>query len=134
MSFNEEEIAYMRSQRLARIATVAEDGQPDVSPVGFDFDGAHLFVGGGDPVRTRKFRNVRSGNTKVAIVIDDVPCTDPWSPRYLRVYGEAELVERETAAGPRPYIRITPLLSWSCNLDGRPLTGDRSVRRTVHRP
>jgi pyridoxamine 5'-phosphate oxidase family protein len=128
MAFSEEEIGYMKSQRLARIATVAPDGQPDVSPVGFDFDGTHLFVGGGDPVRTRKFRNVRAGNPKIAIVIDDVPCTDPWSPRYLRVYGEAELVERDG----RPYIRITPLLSWSCNLEGRPIGPDRRVNRTDH--
>ncbi|QKG24160.1 PPOX class F420-dependent oxidoreductase [Actinomadura verrucosospora] len=134
MSFSEEEIAYMRSQRLARIATVGPDGQPDVSPVGFEFDGTHLYVGGGDPAKTRKFRNVRAGHTKIAIVIDDVACTDPWSPRYLRVYGDAELVERPSGAGARPCMKITPLLSWSCNLDGRPLTGDRQVRRTVHTP
>jgi pyridoxamine 5'-phosphate oxidase family protein len=35
MSFTEEEIAYLRTQRLARIATVAADGQPDVMPVGY---------------------------------------------------------------------------------------------------
>jgi pyridoxamine 5'-phosphate oxidase family protein len=33
-SFTEEEIAYLGTQRLARIATVAGDGQPDVMPVG----------------------------------------------------------------------------------------------------
>lgn len=89
MSFSEEEIAYLRSQRLARIATVSADGQPDVVPVGFEFDGTHLYVGGIDPARTRKFRNVRAGNTKVALVIDDLPSTDPWTPRYLRIYGDA---------------------------------------------
>jgi pyridoxamine 5'-phosphate oxidase family protein len=39
MSFSDEEVAYLRSQRLARLATVAPDGQPDVVPVGFEFDG-----------------------------------------------------------------------------------------------
>jgi len=34
MSFTEEEIAYLRTQRLARIATVSADGQPDAMPVG----------------------------------------------------------------------------------------------------
>ena len=40
MPFTDEESAYLRSQRLARIATVAPDGQPDVVPVGYEFDGA----------------------------------------------------------------------------------------------
>jgi pyridoxamine 5'-phosphate oxidase family protein len=65
VSFTEEEIAYLRSQRLARIATVAADGQPDAVPVGFEFDGTYFYVGGLDLVKTRKFRNVRAGNTKV---------------------------------------------------------------------
>ncbi|WP_428343099.1 pyridoxamine 5'-phosphate oxidase family protein [Mycobacterium sp.] len=31
MSFTDEEVAYLNSQPLGRIATVAPDGQPDVS-------------------------------------------------------------------------------------------------------
>jgi pyridoxamine 5'-phosphate oxidase family protein len=42
MSFTEEEIAYLRSQPLARLATLDRDGQPDVVPVGFEFDGSRL--------------------------------------------------------------------------------------------
>lgn len=136
MSFSDEEIAYLRSQRLARIATVGGDGQPDVAPVGFEFDGTHLYVGGIDPARTRKFRNVQAGNPKVALVIDDLPSADPWTPRYLRIYGEAELVERQGQFGSAAYMRITPTLSWSFNLEGLPFTHDREVkvRRTVHEP
>ena len=136
MSFTQEEAAYLRAQRLARIATVAPDGQPDVVPVGFEFDGTHVYVGGMDPVRTRKFRNVQAGNPKIAIVIDDLVSTDPWTPRYLRIYGEAELVERQGQFGAAPYMKITPTLSWSFNLEGRPFTHDRQVlvQRTVHRP
>ena len=37
--FSEKEIAYLKSQKLARIATVSADGEPDVAPVGFTFDG-----------------------------------------------------------------------------------------------
>lgn len=134
MSFSEEEIAYLRSQRLARIATVSTDGQPDVAPVGFEFDGQHMYVGGIDPAKTRKFRNVRAGNTKVAIVIDDLVSTDPWTPRYLRIYGDAELVQREGRFGGAEYMRITPAISWSFNLEGRQFThaGEVTVRRTVH--
>ena len=136
MSFTAEEAAYLRSQRLARIATVAPDGQPDVVPVGYEFDGTHLYVGGMDPVNTRKFRNVRAGNARVALVVDDLVSAQPWTPRYLRVYGTAEFVERQGQFGQAPYMRITPTLSWSFNLEGRPFTHDRQVvvNRTVHQP
>jgi pyridoxamine 5'-phosphate oxidase family protein len=136
VSLTQEESAYLRSQRLARIATVGPDGQPDVSPVGFEFDGAYVYVGGLDPAKTRKFRNVEAGNSKVAIVIDDLVSTDPWTPRYLRIYGEAELVQRQGQFGNAPYMKITPTLSWSFNLEGQPFTHDRQVvvQRTVHQP
>jgi pyridoxamine 5'-phosphate oxidase family protein len=138
MSFTEEEIAYLRSQPLARIATVSPDGQPDAAPVGFEFDGTYFYVGGVDPANTRKFRNVRAGNEKVALVIDDLVSTNPWTPRFLRIYGAAELIERQGQFGPGPYMRITPTISWSWNLDGRPLSHEdadqRGPRRTVHRP
>lgn len=134
MSFSEEEVAYLRSQQLARIATVSADGQPDVVPVGFEFDGTYVYVGGIDPAKSRKFRNVRAGNTKVALVIDDLMSTTPWVPRYLRIYGNAELVERQGRFGPAVYMRITPAVSWSFNLEALPFTHDRevNVRRTVH--
>jgi pyridoxamine 5'-phosphate oxidase family protein len=108
MSFSDEEVAYLRSRRLARLATVAPDGQPDVVPVGFEFDGTHLYVGGMAPARTRKFHNIQAGNTKVALVIDDLASTNPWSPRYLRIYGTAELMQRPGQFGPGPYMQITP--------------------------
>jgi pyridoxamine 5'-phosphate oxidase family protein len=135
MAFTDEEISYLRSQRLARIATVDADGQPDVAPVGFEFDGTHVYIGGIDPAKTRKFRNVKAGNDKVAIVIDDMVSTDPWTPRFMRIYGTAELIEREGQFGPAPYMRITPTISWSWNLAGRPFSHDSEQpgpRRTVH--
>jgi pyridoxamine 5'-phosphate oxidase family protein len=132
--FSDEEIAYLRSQPLARLATVAADGQPDVVPVGFEFDGTHIYVGGRDPVNTRKFRNVRGGNAQVALVIDDLVSTRPWIPRYLRIYGIADLVERDGRFGLAAYMRITPTVSWSFNLSGEPFAYGRELatRRAVH--
>jgi hypothetical protein len=43
--FSEKEIAYLKSQRLGRIATVFNQLQPDVAAVGFDFDGTYSYVG-----------------------------------------------------------------------------------------
>lgn len=138
MSFTEEETAYLRSQPLARIATVAPEGQPDAAAVGFEFDGAYFYVGGVDPANTRKFRNVRAGNEKVALVVDDLVATNPWTPRFMRIYGTDELIERQGQFGPGPYMRITPAISWSWNLAGRPVGEEgpdpRGPRRTVHRP
>ena len=135
MSFTEEEITYLRTQRLARIATVAADGQPDVMPVGYQFDGKYFYVGGMNPVKTRKFRNLLAGNTKIALVIDDLVSVNPWTVRGMRIYGNAELVVRQEGQfGPGRYMRITPTVSWSWNLDERPTTHDQKViyRRAVH--
>jgi pyridoxamine 5'-phosphate oxidase family protein len=136
MAFTEDEVAYLNSQPLARLATVDPDGQPDVAPVGFEFDGTYLYVGGRAPERTRKFLNVKAGQAKVALVVDDLVSTDPWTPRFLRVYGTAELIERPGQFGPGMYMRITPEISWSWNLAGRPFGDDAQQagpRRTVHR-
>ena len=140
MSFTDQETTYLRSQPLGRLATTSEDGQPDVVPVGFDFDGTYIYVSGyGDNTKTKKFRNVLEGNSQVAFVVDDLVSTDPWTPRFLRVYGTADVVERDGYAGRKAYLRITPTVSWSWNLGGRPYTGEdggeqfaEQVTRTVH--
>jgi pyridoxamine 5'-phosphate oxidase family protein len=111
--FTESEIAYLRSQPLARIATVGPDGQPDAAPVGFEFDGQYFYVGGHNPEKTRKYHNLRAGNDKVALVVDDLESIHPWKPRGIRIYGKAEFVEREGRFGPGVYMRITPTASWS---------------------
>lgn len=59
--FTEKEIGYIRSQRLARIATISKNLQPDVAPVGFEFDGQHLIIRGFDITRTFKYKNVKGG-------------------------------------------------------------------------
>jgi pyridoxamine 5'-phosphate oxidase family protein len=133
MAFNEQEIAYIGSQRLARLATVDGDGQPDLVPIAFDFDGTFFYVGGFDPERTRKFRNVRAGHAKVALVVDDLLSVDPWVPRFLRVYGTADFVDHTGYLGPGTYMRIKPETSWSGNLDGKPRTGESAPpTRTKH--
>jgi pyridoxamine 5'-phosphate oxidase family protein len=136
MSFTQEEIAYLQSQPLARLATLSGDGQPDAVPVAFEFDGKGFWVGGvGAPVlNTRKFRNLRAGHHKVALVVDDLVSFDPFVARGVRVYGVAEQpVERVGMVGPGFYARITPTVSWSWNLAGEP-AGETwyATRRAVH--
>ena len=135
MSFTEEEIAYLRSQGLGRLATVGADGQPDVVPVAVEFDGTFLWVGGSPEVtRTRKFRNVAAGRAKVSVVIDDMESVEPFIARGIRIYGHAEQpFERVGMVGPGIYMRITPTTSWSWNLEGEP-AGEKwyEMRRSDH--
>jgi pyridoxamine 5'-phosphate oxidase family protein len=136
VSFNDQEEAYLRSQRLARIATISDIGQPDVAPVGFEFDGSDFFIGGMDLLTTRKYLNVRDGSDKVALVIDDLASVDPWSPRFVRVYGMAHPVHREGTTGTGTYLQIIPTVSWSWNLDGRTFRSESTEqfrpRKAVH--
>jgi pyridoxamine 5'-phosphate oxidase family protein len=137
VSFTDEEVAYLRSQPLARVATVAGDGQPDVVPLAFEFDGTYFWVGGGGEsvLRTRKFRNVLAGNCQIAFVVDDLVSFEPFVARGIRVYGLAdEPVERVGMVGPGIYVRITPTISWSWNMAGEPV-GESwyESRRAVHR-
>lgn len=119
--FSQKELEYLKSQRLARIATASsvsseeqgEDGfiQPDVVPVGFDFDGEYFYVGGMNILKSTKYKNVLKNN-KVALVIDDLKSVDPWDPRGIRVHGTVDIVTRkggymEDTGHPEPtYIRI----------------------------
>ncbi|SHN44269.1 PPOX class F420-dependent oxidoreductase [Cryptosporangium aurantiacum] len=138
MTFTDLEVAYLRSQPIARFATVGAEEQPDAVPVAVEFDGSVFWVGGtGEAVlATRKMRNVRAGRRKVALIFDDVVSFDPFIVRVLRVYGVADgPVERTGMVGPGYFLRITPTVSWSWNLDGEPEPAGENwyeARRTVH--
>jgi pyridoxamine 5'-phosphate oxidase family protein len=123
--FSDTEKAYLKSQRLARIATVSAALQPDVAPVGFEFDGDVFFVGGVDLKRTLKFRNVQAGNRKVSLVVDDLERAQPWAPRGVKVHGIAEIVERAGHLGRGVYLAIRPDRYWSWGIDGPAMVDGR---------
>jgi pyridoxamine 5'-phosphate oxidase family protein len=135
--YSEPEIEYLKSQRLARIATATKQGKPDVSPVGFEFDGTHFFIGSHSQdifLSTRKYKNVRDGNKQVALVIDDLESVQPWKPRAMKINGSAEIVEHNGMFGPGKYLKITPSVTWSWGIKGLqpPKEGEFFVK-TVHR-
>jgi pyridoxamine 5'-phosphate oxidase family protein len=133
--FTEKELAYIRSQPLARLATVSGNQQPDAAAVGFQFDRDHFYVGGASLPATRKYKNIRGGNVKVALLIDDLVTVQPWNPRGIRVYGTAQIVERQGMFGPGAYFRITPLVSWSWNIEVPTFANGQFVtNKTVHQP
>ena len=125
--FTEKEIAYMKAQPLARIGTVSPTAQPDVSPVGFRFDGQHFRISGMNNSATRKYKNVAGGNMLVALAIDDLKSVDPWAPRGIKVYGTAEIAADDT-------LRIKPTISWSWNVEGPAMVNGKFVtHKTIHR-
>lgn len=130
--FSEQEVAYLKTQRLARISTAAADGQPDVAPVGFEFDGRYFYVGGLDLPRTLKYKNVQI-NPRVALVVDDVASTDPWMPRGVKLHGTADLVTRRGYVGSATYIRITPDRTWSWGIEEPALRDGKAVFRRATR-
>ena len=128
--FSQKEIDYLKSQHLARIATAAarpsseESGslQPDVVPVGFDFDGDYFYIGGMNLLKSTKYKNVLQNN-KVAIVVDDLKSVNPWDPRGMKIYGTADIVTRQGGYMDRtdhsnPQYRISPKKKWSWGIDG----------------
>lgn len=120
--FTPEEIAYLQSQRLGRLATVSEKGEPHVVPVSFRYNPEQdsIDIGGHNIAATKKYRDaVRYG--RVALVVDDV--LPPWKPRMIEVRGTVEgLPEggKEIMEAFSPEIlRITPtrIISFGLNSD-----------------
>ena len=77
----------LQSPTLGHLATVADDGRPEVNPVWFIWDGEHVLIS----VRasTRKYRNVQR-DPRVAMSL-----LDRENPqRYVEVRGEVVVFER----------------------------------------
>jgi pyridoxamine 5'-phosphate oxidase family protein len=127
--FTEVELAYLRSQRLGRLATVRPDGTVQNSPVGFSVNEAlqTIDIGGYKMAASRKFRNIRAGS-KVAFVVDDLASLDPWTVRCLEIRGDAEALTEPADSTSRvsgPIIRIHPRRIISFGVD--PTAGARTV-------
>ena len=118
--FSKAELDYLRTQRLARVASASAKGTPEVSPVGFEFDGKYFWIGSHSQAiffTTRRYKNIMSGNDRVALVIDDMASVDPWRPRGVKVSGRAELMDHDGMFGPGKYFRIAPLVTSSWGIE-----------------
>jgi pyridoxamine 5'-phosphate oxidase family protein len=90
-SFSSQEIAYLQSQLLGRLATSGVDGDPHVVPVGFRYNPEldTIDVGGHGIAQSKKYRDV-ARHGRAAFVVDDLVSVDPWTPRMLAVRGRTE--------------------------------------------
>jgi pyridoxamine 5'-phosphate oxidase family protein len=133
--FTLNEIAFLQSQRLCRIATAGANGQPHVTPVAFRYDAAtNTFdIGGhGDFTSRKKWQDVDQ-NPRVAIVIDDIASLNPWRVRGIEIRGTAELLTTGgenigQGFGPAMF-RITPkrIVSWGLDSEAYGPPHARSV-------
>jgi pyridoxamine 5'-phosphate oxidase family protein len=128
-TFTERELAYLREQRLGRLATVRPDGTVQNNPVGFGYNDKlqTIDIGGHNMAASRKFRNVAAGSP-VAFVVDDIASLDPWTVRCLEIRGDAEaLTDPADSAGHMdgPIIRIHPRRILSFGID--PAAANRTV-------
>ena len=122
-NFTPAEIEYLNSQRLGRLATVNQAGEPHVVPVTFRYNPEldTIDIGGHNIGQSKKFRDV-AHNANVAFVVDDV--LPPWQPRFLEIRGRAE-ARSEGGQTVLPdfdpeLIRISPrrIISWGLSIDG----------------
>ena len=134
--FSKLEIDYLNSQRLARFATANSKGQPDVVPVGYEFDGKYFWIVSHDQqifFIGMKYKNVKNGNKLVSLTVDDLESINPWKPRSIKVYGVAEIMDNEGRFGKGKYIRVTPKTTWSMGIPGLELAKDQWRLKTVHK-
>ncbi len=129
MIFRDDELAYLRSQRLGRLATVAPDGSLQNNPVGFRVDEGEgtIEIGGWNLGRSRKFHNIKL-NPEVALVVDDIASTDPWKVRGVQIRGTAEALTDQPPSGgnmSNEVIRLHPRWVSSWGLSGDVMKGSR---------
>lgn len=111
-AFTPAEVQYLTTQPLMRFASASLTGRPDVAPVVFEVDGDDILTAGFDITHTVRYRNIQT-NPRVSVVVDDLASFDPWSPRGIKIIGNA--VIEESNGSPRFRISPTVIISWAIN-------------------
>jgi pyridoxamine 5'-phosphate oxidase family protein len=116
-----EEIAYLQSQRIGRMATVSAKGDLHVVPVGFRYNSETdtLDIGGHNFASSKKYRDaLRHG--RIAFVVDDV--LPPWKARFVEVRGTVQTISSGGATINAQFapdmLRLTPTYIVSFGFDG----------------
>lgn len=125
--FTDAEIEFLRSQRLARIATASATGLPDVSPVTFGLDDDCLVSGGFDITKTVRYKHLLA-NPRATMVIDELVTVDPWAPRGLKVRGPATL---EDDGSGKLSVRIRPAVIWSWGINAALVANPGAIEKRV---
>ncbi len=91
------EAAFLLSNRVARLATVDEEGGPHLIPICYAYDGEFLYSAVDEkpkrvkPDRLKRIRNI-AANPKVALLVDAYD--EDWSKlAFVLIQGKATLLE-----------------------------------------
>lgn len=136
MIFTPEEIEYLTSQRIGRLATIQPNGSLQNNPVVYWYNSAAdtIDIGGRALATTQKFKNI-AANGKVSFVIDEVVSRRPWRVRGIEIRGRAEALLDQPVPPELEFlspelIRIHPERLFTWGLDTNHLA---MVRRNVTR-
>ncbi|MHA6764219.1 PPOX class F420-dependent oxidoreductase [Streptacidiphilus sp. PAMC 29251] len=128
MNFTDAELAYFRTQRLGRLATLAGDGTLQNNAVCYhaNTDIGTIDIDGWNLGASRKFRNVAKTG-EVAFIIDDLTSVDPWKVRGIEIRGRAEALtgqDRGSEHVGAELIRIRPrtIFTWGIEPDAAGMT------------
>lgn len=101
---------FLKEQKILRIATVDNKGNPHLVPVWYDYTGTRFYIG--TNTRTKKAKNIQKNN-KVCFCVDD----GVWSPIHgVMGNGKARLILKE---GVVKKIAKKILLRYFKNLEGK---------------
>lgn len=96
ISFTDEQLVFIQSQRVGRLATADCEGQPHVIPVCYACDSRSIYIALDAkpkrvaPQQLRRVRNLLE-NPRIALVVDRY--SDDWSAlAYVLIRGNAELL------------------------------------------
>ena len=134
LDLHQSTLEFIRSHRVARLATADENARPAVIPICYVFDGERIYTPIDEKPKSvdadslKRVRNIRA-NPNVALVVDDY--SEDWSKLvYVLIRGTAEIISaaddasehtravellrekysqyRAMAIDERPIIKITP--------------------------
>ena len=133
--FSPNELAFLQTQRLCRIATVNMGGQPHVTPVAFRYnaDTDTFDIGGhGGFTKRKKWRDAEQ-NPQVAIVMDEIVSFNPWKVCGIEIRGTVELLpiggETVVPGADPEMFHITPkhIVSWGLDTEAYSAPHSRAV-------
>jgi PPOX class probable F420-dependent enzyme len=155
LDIDQSTLEFIRSHRVARLATTSFDRQPAVIPICYVFDGERIYTPIDEKPKSvdagslKRIRNIRA-NPNVALVVDDY--SEDWSKLvYVLISGTAEIISpsddasehtravellrekylqyRAMAIDDRPIIRITPsrIKRWAPGEKGPGTMADKPI-------
>jgi PPOX class probable F420-dependent enzyme len=155
LDLHQSTVDFIRSHRVARLATTSVDRRPVVIPICYVFDGERIYTPIDEKPKSvdagslKRVRNIRA-NPNVALVIDDY--SEDWNKLvYVLISGTAEIISaaddasehtravellrqkysqyRSMKLDERPIIRITParIKRWALAEKGPGPMADKTI-------